>query len=153
MKWQTQTQIFSILKIIQTNTRGENCFYCKVSPWWLRRLRVRLQVQETQVRSLVGKIPWRREWQPTPESQGQRSLAGYSPWGRKELDPAERLHFLSFIVRLRKRHKLTRHDNLKETETFILANLKLTLQSPGEKVLCTGKQGQTKQDNELTGAK
>ena len=34
----------------------------------------------------VGKIPWRREWQPTPvflpgEFHGQRSLAGYSPWG------------------------------------------------------------------------
>ena len=34
----------------------------------------------------VGKIPWRREWQPTPvflpgQSQGQRSLAGYSRWG------------------------------------------------------------------------
>ena len=32
----------------------------------------------------VGKIPWRREWQPTPvllpgESHGQRSLVGYSP--------------------------------------------------------------------------
>ena len=37
----------------------------------------------------VGKIPWRRKWQPTPvflpgESHGQRSLAGYRPWGRKE---------------------------------------------------------------------
>ena len=36
----------------------------------------------------VGKIPWRRAWQPTPvflpeESLGQRSLVGYSPWGRK----------------------------------------------------------------------
>ena len=33
----------------------------------------------------VGKIPWRRECQPTSvflsgESQGQRSLVGYSPW-------------------------------------------------------------------------
>jgi len=32
----------------------------------------------------VGKIPWRREWQPTPvflsgESHEQRSLAGYGP--------------------------------------------------------------------------
>ena len=32
----------------------------------------------------VGKIPWRRKWQPTPvflpgESHGQRSLVGYSP--------------------------------------------------------------------------
>ena len=39
----------------------------------------------------VGKIPWRREWQSTPvflpgESHGQRSLVGYSPWGRKESD-------------------------------------------------------------------
>ena len=44
----------------------------------------------------VGKIPWRREWQHTPvflpgESHGQRSLAGYSPWGRKESDTTERL--------------------------------------------------------------
>ena len=39
---------------------------------------------------------WRRKWQPTPvllpgESHGQRSLAGYSPWGRKELDMTEQL--------------------------------------------------------------
>ena len=38
----------------------------------------------------VGKIPQRRKWQPTPEflpgeSHGQRSLAGYSPSGCKEL--------------------------------------------------------------------
>ena len=42
----------------------------------------------------VGKIPWRRTWQPTPaflpgESHGQRSLAGYSPWGHKESDTTE----------------------------------------------------------------
>ena len=41
--------------------------------------------------SRVGKIPWRRKWQPTPvflpgESHGQRSLVGYSPWGHKESD-------------------------------------------------------------------
>ena len=39
----------------------------------------------------VRKIPWRRKWQPTPvfvpgESHGQRSLAGYCPWGHKQLD-------------------------------------------------------------------
>ena len=44
----------------------------------------------------VGKIPWRRAWQPTPvlspgESHVQRSLAGYSPWGRKESAMTERL--------------------------------------------------------------
>ena len=42
----------------------------------------------------VGKIPWRREWQPTPvllpgESHGQWNLAGYSPQDRKELDTTE----------------------------------------------------------------
>ena len=44
----------------------------------------------------VGKIPWRRAWQPTPvflpgESHGQRSLAGYSPRGHKESDTTEQL--------------------------------------------------------------
>ena len=44
----------------------------------------------------VWKIPWRREWQPTPvflpgESHGQGSLAGYSPWGLKESDMTEAL--------------------------------------------------------------
>jgi len=53
-------------------------------------------IQETWFNSWVGKIPWRREQQPMPlflpgKSQGQRSLAAYSPWGRKELDMTERL--------------------------------------------------------------
>ena len=38
----------------------------------------------------VGKIPWRRKWQPTlvfllGKSHGQRSLVGYSPWGHKRV--------------------------------------------------------------------
>ena len=46
----------------------------------------------------VGKIPWRRKWQPTSiflrgESRGRRSLAGYSLWGCKESDVTEPLHF------------------------------------------------------------
>ena len=45
----------------------------------------------------VGKIPWRRAWRPSPvflpgESQGQRSLVGYHPWGRKESDMTEATH-------------------------------------------------------------
>ena len=44
--------------------------------------------------SWLGKIPWRRAWQPTPvflpgESCGQRSLVGYSPWGCKQPDMTE----------------------------------------------------------------
>ena len=46
----------------------------------------------------MGKIPCRREWQPTPiflpeDFHGHRSLAGCSPWGHKELDTIEQLHF------------------------------------------------------------
>ena len=53
-------------------------------------------IWETRVQSLVRKIPWRREWLSSPvflpgESHGQRSLVGYSPRGRKELDMTERL--------------------------------------------------------------
>ena len=41
---------------------------------------------------------WRRQWHPSPvllpgKSHGRRSLVGYSPWGRQELDTTERLHF------------------------------------------------------------
>ena len=44
--------------------------------------------------SWVQKIPWRRAGQPTPiflpgESHGQRSLASYSLYGRRELDTTE----------------------------------------------------------------
>ena len=54
----------------------------------------------------IGKIPWRRAWQPTPvfwpgESHGQRSLAEYSPWGCQELNTTEQLtlslHVLAIV--------------------------------------------------------
>ena len=55
-------------------------------------------MQEPKFDPWVGKISWRRKWQPTPvflpgESHGQGSLAGYSPWVPKELDTTEQLHF------------------------------------------------------------
>ena len=52
---------------------------------------------------LMGMYPatatmWRRQWHPTPvllpgKSHGQRSLVGCNPWGCKESDTIERLHF------------------------------------------------------------
>ena len=39
----------------------------------------------------VEKIPWRRAVLLLGESHGQRSLAGYNPWGRKESDTTEGL--------------------------------------------------------------
>ena len=53
----------------------------------------------------VGKIPWRRRWQPTSvflpgKSHGQRSLVGYSPWSCKVLDMTEYANgfFIIFTV-------------------------------------------------------
>ena len=53
------------------------CRRCRFNPW-------------------VRKIPWRRAWQLTPvflpgESCGQRSLAGYSPYGPTEWDTIEEI--------------------------------------------------------------
>ena len=50
----------------------------------------------------IGKVPWRRKWQPTPvffpgEFHGQRSLTGYRPWGHKESDTIERLSTAQYI--------------------------------------------------------
>ena len=48
---------------------------------------------------------WRRQRQPTPlllpgKSHGRRSLVGYSPWGLKESDTTERLHFHFSLSRI-----------------------------------------------------
>jgi len=48
-------------------------------------------MEETWVRSLGQKIPWRNKGQPNPvflpeKSHRERSLEDYSPKGRKELD-------------------------------------------------------------------
>ena len=65
-------------------------------PWWLRQERICLQCGRPRFDPWVGKIPWRREWLPTPiflllEFHGQRCLVGHSPWGHQELDTIERL--------------------------------------------------------------
>ena len=53
----------------------------------------------------IGKISWRRAWQPTPvflprESHGQRSLVGYSPQGCKESDTLSDSHSLGCLAEL-----------------------------------------------------
>ena len=62
--------------------------------WW----RVCLQCGRPRFDPWVGKILWRRKWQPTPvflpgKSHGRRSLAGYSSWEPKESDMTEQHHF------------------------------------------------------------
>ena len=67
--------------------------------WFLKLFqvyRIHLQCGRLGFDPWVGKIPWRREGQPTlvflpGEFHGQRSLAGYSPWGCKESDTTKQL--------------------------------------------------------------
>ena len=65
-----------------------NIFHCGL-PCWLSLKESASQCRRHGFDPWVEKIPWTRKWQPTPgfvpgKSNGQRSLAGYSPWGRKE---------------------------------------------------------------------
>ena len=57
-------------------------------PWWLSGKESTCQCRRPKFDAWVGKIPWRKKWQPTPvflpgESHRQKSLAGYSPQGCK----------------------------------------------------------------------
>ena len=63
-------------------------------PWWLSGKEPACPCRRCWFNHWVGKILWRKKWQPTPvffpgESHGQRSLVGYSPWGHRESDTTE----------------------------------------------------------------
>ena len=63
-------------------------------PWWLSQSGVCLPRGRPGFTPWVGKIPWRRKWQPTPvflpgEAHGQASLMDYSPWGHRDSDRTE----------------------------------------------------------------
>ena len=71
------------------------CFQGRL-PSWLRWYRILLQCRRPGFDPWVRKIPWGREWLPTPvflpgDFHGQRSLEGYGPGGHKELDMTEQL--------------------------------------------------------------
>ena len=56
--------------------------------------RIHLPTRRCEFDPWVGKTPRKRKWKPSlvflpGKSHGQRSLAGYSPWGPKELDSTE----------------------------------------------------------------
>uniref|UniRef100_A0AC11DR17 Intraflagellar transport 80 n=1 Tax=Ovis aries TaxID=9940 RepID=A0AC11DR17_SHEEP len=101
IKKQTQAEIFVLTSSdVRANlgfpdgTSGKEptcqcgrCKRCRLDPW-------------------VGKIPWKRTWQPTPlflpgESNGQRSLAGYSvksQTGLKQLSTHTNFHLQRWKV-------------------------------------------------------
>ena len=59
-------------------------------PWWYSGKEFTHQCRRLRFSPWIGKIPWRRKWQPTPvflpgKFHGQRSLEGYSPRGHKRV--------------------------------------------------------------------
>ena len=67
-------------------------YYCQGLPQRLSGKEPACQCRRCRFEPWVGKISWRREWQPTTiflpgKPHGQRSLAGYTVhWVTKELD-------------------------------------------------------------------
>ena len=70
-------------------------------PWWLSGKELTCQCRKHRrcvFSPGVGKIPWRRKWQPTPvflwgKFHGQRNhAADYSPWGSQESDMTQQLN-------------------------------------------------------------
>ena len=63
-------------------------------PQCIKNLPSMQEMQRLRFDPWIGKIPWRRAWQPTPVflpggSHGERSLADDSPRGQKESDTIE----------------------------------------------------------------
>ena len=80
----------------RSNEQSTVIFLLVIIPWVAQMVKNLPAMWEIWVWSLGWKIPWRRKWQPTPvflpgKSDGWRSLAGYSLWGRKESDMTEQL--------------------------------------------------------------
>ena len=75
----------------EVQERGDMCIIMADSSLVAQRVK---QCRRPRFDPWVGKIPWRREWQPTPvlllgKPHGWRSLVGYTPWGHKESETTE----------------------------------------------------------------
>ena len=70
-------------------------------PLWYSKKYFKLMTSEKLQPDIYGLIEYmfqRRQWHPTPvllpeKSHGRRSLVGCSPWGCKESETTERIHF------------------------------------------------------------
>ena len=75
-------------------------------PWWLRWSRICLQCGKPGFDPWVGKIPWRREWQPTPVflpgESFDRGACGLQSMGHKESDTTEQLTPSLFNVQFKR---------------------------------------------------
>ena len=88
--------LFEVILYFFPISNGNN-----ILPCWLRWWRICLQYGRPVFDPWAGKIPWRREWLPTPvflpgEFLGQRNLVSYSPWGHK--DWATNIFIFSYVI-------------------------------------------------------
>ena len=66
-------------------------YMCIGLPWWLSGKESACQAGDAGWIPGLGRFPWRRKWQPILvfflpwKPHGQRSLAGYSPWGHQRV--------------------------------------------------------------------
>ena len=96
--WFTDQQSLSKLKPLKSKTRLTHLFYqTSRLLGWLSGKESTRQCRRHGFDTWVGKSPRKRKWEPTPvcssgEPCGQRSLAGHSPRGHKDLDRAQRLN-------------------------------------------------------------
>ena len=88
-------------RLIHVNVWQKPVQYCKVISLQLKEIFKKLkkkkkygQESACNAGDLGLEDPLEKRWQSIPvflpgESHGQKGLAGYSPWGRKELDTTE----------------------------------------------------------------
>ena len=108
-QWATKLSVPSVLHCtaslmtfkVDSSKAGDVCsnkkhlLCCSGFPRWCSDKESTYHCRGCELDPWVGKIPWRRKWQPTPvflpgKFHGQRSLVGYSPWGHKEPSMTER---------------------------------------------------------------
>ena len=87
----------SVLECFQPKEASGHMWGVFGLPWWLCSKESACQCRKCSFNHWVGKIPWRRKWQPAPvflpgKSHGQRSLVRYSSWVHKESNMTEHAH-------------------------------------------------------------
>ena len=100
-RWPVHLPLWRLRCEFHTHFHGSEIFFifgiaphrallCPFPSLGLRWKRICLQCRRPGFDPWVGKIPWRRKWQPTPallpgKFHGLRSLVGYKPWGHSNV--------------------------------------------------------------------
>ena len=99
--WFTQ-YIVKVLLLLLFTFSNNGTEYTRISKW-LNGRESSCQCRRLGFNPGIGKILWRRKQQPTPvflpeKSHGQRSQAGYTPWGQSQTWPSHWAHTIEHTV-------------------------------------------------------